>query len=357
MRQAWDHLLGCCNFCTWTHLQFLHLDTPLLQQQNTKKLYGTKNNCVHAQFSSVHSVVSDSLWPHELQHTSPPCPSPTPGVYPNPCPLSRCCHPAISSSVIPFSSCPQSLPASGSFPMNQLFAWGGHSIGVSASASVLPMNTQDWSPLGWTGWISLQSKGLSRVFYNTTVGANTDPKDTKRPKIPTATFEEPSAKTRCWEHKQGVKSKNRASRAKAGCWKQKQGTAHAPLHIMPPNGWAKHLSHPSSLTPRHNPTLIPCKEQACPQLREWGSKGNYCLFSLLPGAAGAPVKPCLNFLSGLWSVSIVCEMPRTMWPIESSENDVSFLKLHFKRPCSFSLGLMEILSLEPSASYIKIWIP
>ena len=115
------------------------------------------------------SVMSDSLWPHESQHASPPCPSPTPGVYSNPCPWSQWCHPAILSSVVPFSSCPQSVPASGSFPMSQLFTWGGQSIGVSASASVLPMNTQNWSPLGWTGWISLQSKGLSRVFSNTTV--------------------------------------------------------------------------------------------------------------------------------------------------------------------------------------------
>ena len=124
------------------------------------------------QFSSVKfscSVVSDSLRPHESQHTRPPCPSPTPGVHPNSCSLSQWCHPAISSSVVPFSSCPQSLTASGSFPMSQLFAWGGQSIGVSASASVLPKNTQDWSPLEWTGWISLQSKGLSRVFSNTTV--------------------------------------------------------------------------------------------------------------------------------------------------------------------------------------------
>ena len=123
-------------------------------------------------FSSVqfsHSVMSDPSWPHKLQHARPPCPSPTPGVYPNSCPLSRWCHLTISSSVIPFSSCPQSLPASESFPMSQLFAWGGQNIGVSASASVLSMNTQDWSPLGWTGWISLQSKGLSRVFSNTTV--------------------------------------------------------------------------------------------------------------------------------------------------------------------------------------------
>ena len=113
--------------------------------------------------------MSDSLRPHELQHARPPCPSPTPGVHPNSCPSSRWCHPAISSSVVPFSSCPQSLPASESFPMSQLFAWGGQSIGVSALASVLPMNIQDWSPLEWTGWRSLQSKGLSRVFSNTTV--------------------------------------------------------------------------------------------------------------------------------------------------------------------------------------------
>ena len=115
------------------------------------------------------SVVSDSLWPHEPQHTRPPCPSPTSGVHPNPCPLSQWCHPTISSSVVPFFSCLQSFPASGSFPMSQLFASGGQSIGISASTSVLPMNTQDWSPLGWTGWISLQSKRLSRVFSNTTV--------------------------------------------------------------------------------------------------------------------------------------------------------------------------------------------
>ena len=114
---------------------------------------------VLVQFSR--SVVSDSLWPHESQHARPPCPSPTPGVHSNSCPLSQWCHPAISSSVIPFSSCPQSLPASGSFPMNQLFAWGGQSIGVSALASVLPENTQDWSPLGWTGWISKQFKRIN----------------------------------------------------------------------------------------------------------------------------------------------------------------------------------------------------
>ena len=121
------------------------------------------------QFSSVQfsrSVVTDSLRPHELQHARPPCPSPALGAYSNSCPSSRCCHPAISSSVVPFSSCPQSLPASGSFPMSQLFAWGGQSTGASASVSAPPMNTQDWSPLGWTGWISLQSKGLSRVFLH-----------------------------------------------------------------------------------------------------------------------------------------------------------------------------------------------
>jgi len=123
-------------------------------------------------FSSVQfsrSVMSDSLWPHESQHARPPCPSPTPGLHPNSCTSSQWCHPAISSSVVPFSSCPQPLPASGSFPMSQLFASGGQSIGVSASASVLPVNTQDQSPLGWTGWISMHSKGLSRAFSSTTV--------------------------------------------------------------------------------------------------------------------------------------------------------------------------------------------
>ena len=130
------------------------------------------NICVCTQMPSVQfscSVVSDSLQPHELQHTRPPCPSPSPGVHSNSRPSSPWCHPAISSSVIPFSSYPQSLPASGSFPMSQLFTWNGQSIGLSASASVLPMNTQDWSPLGWTDWISLQSKGLSRIFSNTIV--------------------------------------------------------------------------------------------------------------------------------------------------------------------------------------------
>ena len=119
------------------------------------------------QFSRL--VMSDSLQPHERQHTRPPCPSPTPGVYPNSCPLSQWCYPTILSSVVPFSSYLQVFPASGSFPMSQFFTSGGQNIGVSASTSVLLMNVQDWSLLGWTGWISLQSIGLSRIFFNTTV--------------------------------------------------------------------------------------------------------------------------------------------------------------------------------------------
>ena len=115
------------------------------------------------------SVVSDSLQPHELQHSRPPCPSPTPGVHSDSCPLSQWCHPAIPSSVVPFSSCPQSLPASESFPISQLFIWGGQSTGASALASFLPKKSQSRSLSEWTGWISLQSKGLSRVFSNTTV--------------------------------------------------------------------------------------------------------------------------------------------------------------------------------------------
>ena len=119
---------------------------------------------ISVQFSC--SVVSDSLRPHGLQHARLPCPSTTAGSYLNSCPSCRWCHPTISSSVVPFSSCPQSFPASGSFPMSQFFTSGGQSIGVSASASVLPVNIQDWSPLGWTGWISLQSKGLSSLLQN-----------------------------------------------------------------------------------------------------------------------------------------------------------------------------------------------
>ena len=121
------------------------------------------------QFSSVQSVVSHYSRPHEPHHARPPCPTPTPRVHSNSCPLSQWCHPTISSFIVPFSSCPPFFPASRSFQMNQLFTSGGQSIRVSASASVLPMNIQDWSPLGWPGWISLQSKGPSRVFSNTTI--------------------------------------------------------------------------------------------------------------------------------------------------------------------------------------------
>ena len=120
----------------------------------------------HSSVQFSHSVMSDSLQPYGPQHARPPCPPPIPGVFSNSCPLTRWCHPTISSSVIPFSSRLQSFPVSGSFPRSQFFASSGQSIGVSASVSVLPMNTQDWSPLGWTGWISLQSKGHSRVFSN-----------------------------------------------------------------------------------------------------------------------------------------------------------------------------------------------
>ena len=123
--------------------------------------------CSSVQFSP--SVMSDSFRPHEFQHARPPCPSPTPGVHSDSHPSSQWCHPAVSSSVVPFSSCPQSLPASESFPVSQLFEWGGQSTGVSALASFLPKKSQDWSPSEWTGWTSLQSKGLSRVFSNTTV--------------------------------------------------------------------------------------------------------------------------------------------------------------------------------------------
>ena len=146
-----------------------------LQREGTVKTAQAHSSFITGQlisawyaFSSVQfscSFISDYI----LQHARPPCPSPTSGVYSNSYPLSRWCHKTISSSVNPFSSCPQSFPASGSFQMTQLFASGGQSMGVSASTSVLPVNTQNWSPLGWTGWISLLSKGLSRVFSNTTV--------------------------------------------------------------------------------------------------------------------------------------------------------------------------------------------
>ena len=156
------------NFNFWTiltstiqrHLVYSHCWTTI------PTIY---RNLQFSSFQFSRSVVSDSLQPHESQYARSPCPSPIPGVHPNPCPSSQWCHPTISSSVIPFSSCPQSFPASGSFQMSQLLASGGQSIGISASTSVLPMNTQDWSPLEWTGWISFQSKGLSRVFSNTTV--------------------------------------------------------------------------------------------------------------------------------------------------------------------------------------------
>ena len=144
----------------WTRLKWLSFPQLWIQKSTV---------CEKESVQFSRSVVSDSLRPYEPQHARPPCPSPTPRVHANPCPSSRWCHPTISSSVIPFSSCPQSFTASVSFQMRQLFVWGGQSIGVSASTSVLPMNTQDWSPLGWTGWIFLIKEGLSRVFSNTTV--------------------------------------------------------------------------------------------------------------------------------------------------------------------------------------------
>ena len=144
------------------------MDLTLVFETWNDMIFLNKMNISRDQFSQ--SVMSDFLQPHELQHAKLPCPSPTPGVYSNSCPSSRWCHPTISSSVVPFSSCLQSFPASVSFPVSQFFTSGGQSIEVSASASVLPINIQNWFPLGLTGWISLQSKGLlSRVFSNTTV--------------------------------------------------------------------------------------------------------------------------------------------------------------------------------------------
>ena len=145
-----------------------HMDHTTFLQKDYQAL-GKISSCQFL-FSSVQSL--SRVWllqPHESQHTRPPCPSPTPRVHSNSCPSSQWCYPAISSSVFPFSSCPQSLPASESFPMSQLFTWGGQSTGASAVASFLPKNTHSWSPLKWTCWISLQSKGLSRVFSHTTV--------------------------------------------------------------------------------------------------------------------------------------------------------------------------------------------
>ena len=149
----------------WTLPIFKELTSREWMLQNS--FYETSIQFSSVQFSR--SVVSDSLRPHESQHARPPCPSPTPRVYSDSCPSSQWCHLAISSSAVPFSSCPQSLPASESFPMSQLFAWGGQSTGVSASASFPPKKSQGWSPSEWAGWISLQSKGLSRIFFNTTV--------------------------------------------------------------------------------------------------------------------------------------------------------------------------------------------
>ena len=148
-------------------VQFQPIVEQILQWSKLHRILGFSVHVSSVQFS--HSVVSDSLRHHGLQHARPPCPSPTPRIYSNSCPLSRWCHPPISCSVVPFTSHLQSFPASGSFQMSQFFASGGQSIAVSASISVLPMNIKDWFPLGWTGWISLLSKGLSRVFSNNTV--------------------------------------------------------------------------------------------------------------------------------------------------------------------------------------------
>ena len=161
----------------YIHISHSHLDPDLtlraiLHNLKSEHIYNCKLSGLKITIDSVqfsHSVMSNSSRPHGLQHARAPCSPPTPGVYSNSCPLSWWCHPTISSSVIPFSFCLQSFPASGSFLMSQFFTVGGQSIGVSASTSVPPMNTQDSFPLGWTGWISLQSKGLSRVFSNTTV--------------------------------------------------------------------------------------------------------------------------------------------------------------------------------------------
>ena len=167
----WDHLSSVHSQKRIRKLKDCTDNKPLRKKgkyERAAKIHGKYIQKLQNSVQFSHSVVSDSLWPHEPQHTRPPCPSPTPRVHPNQYPLSWWCYPTISSSIIPFSSCPQSFSASGSFQMSQLFASGGQRIGVSAS-SVLPKNTQDWSPLGWTGWTSLQSKGLSRVFSNTTV--------------------------------------------------------------------------------------------------------------------------------------------------------------------------------------------
>ena len=168
---GWNTVIHTLSFClhSWVGIYQYEAETfsskPLGYPEVLFQIRGLK---IAQSVRFSHSAMSNSLWPHEWQHARPPCPSPTPGAYPNSFPLSQWCHLTISSSVVPFS-CPQSSSASGSFQMSQFFASGGQSIGVSASTSVLPMNTHDWSPLGWTGWISSQSKGLSRAFCNTTV--------------------------------------------------------------------------------------------------------------------------------------------------------------------------------------------
>ena len=164
--KCWDIMMDCIFKEVHINLFKYTLSHTLLWYDTATPL---SESCGWCSVQFRHWVVSDSLQPHGLQHARLPCPSPAPRVYSNSCPLSRWCHPTILSSVVPFSSRLQPFPESGSFQMNQFFTSGGQSIGISASASVLPMNIQDWFPLGWTGWISLLFKGLSRVFFNTTV--------------------------------------------------------------------------------------------------------------------------------------------------------------------------------------------
>ena len=164
-----QHRKGMINAESGLYLPIFILDRLVSSKSDRKRFYFPWCIIMNSSVQFTHSVMSDSLQRHGLLYSRPPCPSPTPRVYSNSCPLSQWCHPIISSSVIPFSSCLQSFPASGSFQMSQLFTSGGQSIGVSASASVLPVNIQDWFPLGWTGQISFLSKRLSRVFFNTTV--------------------------------------------------------------------------------------------------------------------------------------------------------------------------------------------